>query len=117
MYRIFIVLFVFVCSLTSGAQSTAILLDSMTGLYAKYKGFNGSVLVAQKGTILLQKGYGYKDVAQKTKLDANSVFQYGSVTKQFTAALIMYLQEKGKLNIQDKLSKYYPQLPFADSVT
>jgi CubicO group peptidase (beta-lactamase class C family) len=74
-------------------------------------------LVAQKGNILLEKGYGYKNVEQKTKLDANSLFQYGSVTKEFTAAIIMYLQEKGKLNTQDKLSKYFPELTFADSVT
>lgn len=92
-------------------------LDSMANLYAQLKDFNGSVLVAQKGTILLQKGYGYKDVVQKTKVDDNSIYQYGSVTKEFTATLIMYLQEKGKLNIQDKLSKYFPELPFADSVT
>ena len=89
----------------------------MATSYSQLKNFNGSVLVAQKGNILLEKGYGYKDAAQKTKLDANSLFQYGSVTKQFTSALVMYLHEKGKLNIQDKLSKYFPELPFADSVT
>ena len=89
----------------------------MATSYSQLKNFNGSVLVAQKGNILLEKGYGYKDAVQKTKLDANSLFQYGSVTKQFTSALVMYLHEKGKLNIQDKLSKYFPELPFADSVT
>jgi CubicO group peptidase (beta-lactamase class C family) len=99
------------------AQQTTRKLDSMVNLYAQLKGFNGSVLVAQKGAILLEKGYGYKDVALKTKADVNSLYQYGSVTKEFTSALIMYLQEKGKLNIQDKLSKYFPELPFADSVT
>jgi CubicO group peptidase (beta-lactamase class C family) len=105
----------FSCSVQS--QTSPHLLDSMANVYAQLKDFNGSVLVAQKGKILLEKGYGYKDVIQKTKADVNSLYQYGSVTKQFTAALIMYLQEKGKLNIQDKLSKYFPELPFADSVT
>jgi|SRR5688500_18633430 len=104
-------------SCTTRAQPSTRLLDSMANLYAQLKDFNGSVLVAQKGNILLEKGYGYKDVTQKTKVDANSLYQYGSVTKQFTAALIMYLQEKGKLSIEDKLSKYFPDLPFADSVT
>lgn len=109
----------FLCLLSFGvkAQTATRLLDSMANLYAQLKEFNGSVLVAQKGKILLEKGYGYKDVIQKTKVDANSLYQYGSVTKQFTSALIMYLQEIGKLNIQDKLSKYFPELPFADSVT
>lgn len=93
------------------------MLDSIVQVYFKQNKFNGSVLVAQKGQVLLQQGYGYKDVARKTKADANSLYQYGSVTKQFTSALIMYLQEKGKLSIRDKLSKYFPDLPFADSVT
>jgi CubicO group peptidase (beta-lactamase class C family) len=105
------------CTFSSIAQSIAPSLDSLVNVYVKQKGFNGSVLVAQKGNILLEKGYGYKDVTQKTKVDANSLFQYGSITKQFTSALVMYLQEKGKLNINDKLSKYFPELPFADSVT
>jgi CubicO group peptidase (beta-lactamase class C family) len=99
------------------AQSITHSLDSLVNVYARKKGFNGAVLVAQKSNILMEKGYGYKNVAQKTKLDANSLFQYGSITKQFTSALVMYLHEKGKLNINDKLSKYFPELPFADSVT
>ena len=110
-------LFLCLFSFSVKAQTSTRLLDSMTNLYAQLKEFNGSVLVAEKGKILLEKGYGYKDVAQKTKADANSLYQYGSVTKQFTSTTIMYLQEKGKLNIKDKLSKYFPQLPFADSVT
>src|SRR6478672_1798981 len=104
-------------TVSCNAQSLTPTLDSLVNVYVKQKGFNGSVLVAQKGHILLEKGYGYKNVAQKTKVDANSLFQYGSITKQFTSALVMYLQEKGKLNINDKLSKYFPELPFADSVT
>jgi CubicO group peptidase (beta-lactamase class C family) len=112
-------IFLSLCFFSCGVQSqtSTRLLDSMANLYSQLKDFNGSVLVAEKGKILLEKGYGYKDVVQKTKADANSLYQYGSVTKQFTAALIMYLQEKGKLNIQDKLSKYFPELSFADSVT
>ena len=118
MNRFFLFLLLFsMLSNDMKAQPLAKVLDSMVNLYSQLKNFNGSVLVAQKGNILLEKGYGYKDVAQKTKLDANSLFQYGSVTKQFTSALVMYLHEKGKLNIQDKLSKYFPEFPFADSVT
>jgi CubicO group peptidase (beta-lactamase class C family) len=110
-------LFFCLFSVGSKAQTSTRLLDSMANLYAQLKDFNGTVLVAQKENVLLEKGYGYKDVTRKTKVDANSLFQYGSVTKQFTAALVMYLEEKGKLNIDDKLSKYFPELPFADSVT
>src|SRR5689334_33424 len=117
MRRFIILLIASFYSFYAQSQQTARLLDSAVNLYFQQKKFNGSVLVAQKGKILLQQGYGYKDVAAKTWADANSLYQYGSVTKQFTAALVMYLQEKGKLNIQDKVSKYFPDLPFADSVT
>lgn len=118
MFRSAVILFTaLLLSFCSHSQQTAHLLDSAVNLYFQQKKFNGSVLVAQKGKILLEQGYGYKDVAAKTKADANSLYQYGSVTKQFTAALVMYLQEKGKLSIGDKLSKYFPDLPFADSVT
>lgn len=112
-----IISFSFVLSFSAQSQSFSHLLDSAVNLYFQQHKFNGSVLVAQKGNILLERGYGYKDVAAKTRADAESLYQYGSVTKQFTAALIMYLQEKGKLSIQDKLGKYFPGLPFADSVT
>lgn len=113
---IFLCLVLFINSFAVKSQRATRLLDSLVSLYAQQNKFNGSVLVASKGTILLQKGYGYKDVAHKTKVDANSLYQWGSLTKQFTSALVMYLQEKGRLNINDKLSKYFPELPFADSV-
>jgi CubicO group peptidase (beta-lactamase class C family) len=54
-------------------------LMSATRLYL----FNGTALVAKKGTILLNKGYGWRDVATKTLNDSNSIFQIGSVIKTY----------------------------------
>ncbi len=79
--------------------------------------FNGSALVAQHGKILLQKSYGYKNVATHVLNDLNTIFQIGSVTKQFTSTVILKLQEKGKLSVQDKLSKYFPEFKYADKIT
>lgn len=101
---------------TAQAQTTPQLLDSMMRQYAAHKNFSGSVLVAQKGQVLLEKGYGYQNFENKKLAAAQGLYQYGSITKQFTAALILKLQEEGKLNLDDKLSKYYPQFRFADSV-
>ncbi len=106
-----------VISLSLVAQDMAQKLDELVKAYAKNARFNGTVLVAQKGTILLQKGYGYKNVAKKEMDDGNTIYQIGSITKQFTSALILRLQEKKILSIHDKLSKYFPELSFADSVT
>jgi CubicO group peptidase (beta-lactamase class C family) len=83
----------------------------------KFYKFNGSALIAEKGKIILQKSYGYKNVATHTLNDSNSIFQIGSVTKQFTSAVILKLQEEGKLSVQDKLSKYFPGFKYADKIT
>ena len=95
----------------------AVDLDKLVAAYAKNEKFNGSVLVAQKGAILLQKGYGYKNAGNKEDNDGNTIFQVGSITKQFTAVIILHLQEKKKLSLQDKLSKYFPALSFGNKVT
>ncbi|HTE12926.1 MAG TPA: serine hydrolase [Chitinophagaceae bacterium] len=117
MKKIYFLLFIVISSLSLGAQRAIQQLDELVAAYAKNEKFNGTVLVAQKGKILLQKGYGYKNAAKKEMNDGNTIFQIGSITKQFTSAVILHLQEKKKLSIHDKLSKYFPALAFADSVT
>lgn len=98
-------------------QSISEKLDTLLSTYAQQYKFNGSVLVAKKGKVLLEKGYGFKNATNKLPNEATTVFQIGSVTKQFTAALILKLQEQGKLKVTDKLSKYFPDYPKADSIT
>ena len=99
------------------SQDVTARLDELLSAFAKQNKFNGSVLVAQKGKVLLEKGYGWKNKKDSLMLDANSIFQIGSVTKQFTSSIVMKLQEQGKLNVADKLSKYYPDFPKGDSIT
>lgn len=74
-------------------------------------GFSGAILVAKNGHVLLNKGYGYSNRANNKKNTASSVFSTGSVTKQFTAAGIMKLEMQGKLKTEDKLSKYFSNIP------
>lgn len=92
-------------------------LDSLLSAYAKLNKFNGSVLVAKNGVILLNKGYGYCDAAVKAPNDRQTIFQLGSITKQFTSAVILKLEEEKKLSVSDKLSKYFPDYPKGDSIT
>jgi CubicO group peptidase (beta-lactamase class C family) len=92
-------------------------LDSLLTVYTRLNKFTGSVLVAKNGIVLLDKGYGYRDAAKKILNDPQTVYQIGSVTKQFTTAVILKLQEKKKLSIQDKLSKYFSDFPKGDSIT
>jgi CubicO group peptidase (beta-lactamase class C family) len=104
-------------SQTSPSRTIPQKLDTLLAAFEKQKLFNGSVLVSRKGAIVLQRGDGYKDLSANTRDDENTIYQIGSVTKQFTSAIILRLQEKGKLTVQDKLSKYIPDYPHGDSIT
>lgn len=74
-------------------------------------GFSGSVLVAQNGKVMLEKGYGYSDRENKIKSTPETVFDIGSITKQFTGAAILKLEMQKKLSVEDKLSKYISNIP------
>jgi len=83
-----------------------------TYLNASYEnGYAASVLVAKQGDIILSKGYGWSDRKNKILNTPSSVFNIGSITKQFTAAAILKLVEQGKLSTSDRLSKFYIQAP------
>lgn len=81
--------------------------------------FNGCISIAQNGEKLYEKESGYGDFQAKTKLDSNSVFAIASVSKQFTAVLVLLQQEAGKLNVNNKVSKYLAdfQKPNFEKVT
>src|SRR5579859_5014828 len=104
-------------SLRAAAQFSTEKADQLIDAYGKAGKFNGSVLIGQKGQVLYRQGYGFRDVAAKKPNDAHSICQIGSITKQFTSAVILQLQRSEKLSVQDKLSKYFPQLPHGDSIT
>jgi CubicO group peptidase (beta-lactamase class C family) len=99
------------------AQTKEKKLDELLTAYTKINEFNGTVLVAQKGTVIINKGYGYKNAATEEPNTENTIFQIGSITKQFTSAVILKLVEQKKLKLTDKLSKFYPAFPKGDSIT
>ena len=115
MKKIFLFVTVSFIVLSSFAQSDK--LDALIAAYAKLYKFNGTALVAKNGTILLNKGYGYRNAVDKIVNNEQTIFQLGSITKQFTSAIILKLQEEKKLSVSDKLSKYFPGYPKGDSVT
>ena len=74
-------------------------------------GFSGVVLAARDGKLVLAKGYGLADREAGTPFRVDSVVSIGSVTKQFTAAAILKLEQDGKLSVQDAIAKFYPDAP------
>ncbi len=79
--------------------------------------FSGTVIVTKNGSVLLKQSYGLADYEWNVKNTIDTKFQLASVTKQFTAAAILQLVEKGKLSLNDKLSLFFPDYPKSDSVT
>lgn len=117
MKKLIIILSVCLVYSLSFAQAISAKLDEFLASYARQNKFNGTALVAQKGKILLEKGYGLKDAALSSMDDVNTIYQIGSVTKQFTSAIILGLQEQKKMSVKDKLSKYFPDFPNGDKIT
>ena len=76
-----------------------------------------AVLVATDGNVLYKKGFGYADIKNKIPVTPDTKFRIGSVTKQFTAAAILKLQENNLLNVNDKLSTFIPDYPRGNEVT
>ena len=93
-------------------------LDSfMTTLYDG-KMFNGNVLVSKNNEIVYQKSFGFLDGNQEVLLDSSSVFNIGSIAKQYNGVAIMMLQERGLLSIDDTISKFDLDLPeWSEKVT
>ncbi|UKB81284.1 serine hydrolase domain-containing protein [Chryseobacterium sp. MEBOG07] len=83
-------------------------IDLIIGKYHNYNLFNGSALVVQNGEIILQKNYGKSDMGWNIETTSDTKFRIGSVTKQFTAMLIMQLKQEGKIRLDDKISDYLP---------
>ena len=75
------------------------------------KDFSGVVLVAQNDDILFNKAYGRKNSQENGFNDINTVFDMGSITKQFTAAGILKLEMQNELSVSDSLSKYFESIP------
>jgi CubicO group peptidase (beta-lactamase class C family) len=86
-------------------------LDQIADSYTADNAFMGAVLVARGDRILLDKGYGKANVEQNIPNDAHTKFRIGSLTKQFTAVLVLLLQQDGKLHIEDPVRKYLPNAP------
>lgn len=93
------------------------LADAIFSRVIKGESPGATALVAQDGRIVYQKAFGYASLEHLAPITLDTKFRIGSITKQFTASAILKLQEKGKLSVNDKLSKFIPDFPRADEVT
>ncbi|MBL4746581.1 MAG: beta-lactamase family protein [Flavobacteriaceae bacterium] len=92
-------------------------LDSLYSELYKKGAFNGNVLVAENGSVIFEKSYGFANEKSKEKLNEQTIFELASVSKQFTAMGIVLLKKQGKLSYADKISKYIPELSKYKGIT
>jgi CubicO group peptidase (beta-lactamase class C family) len=95
------------------AQNNNSRMDQIAQSYVANKQFMGSVLAARGNEILLNKGYGSANLEWEIPNSPSTKFRLGSITKQFTAASILLLEEKGKLTVDDPVKKHLPDAPAA----
>jgi len=88
-------------------------LDEQVRAYVDQQKFNGSVLVARDGKELLKRGYGLANAEWNIANTPTTKFRLGSITKQFTAMLILQLEQQGKLSVNDPACKYVEDCPAA----
>ena len=100
------------CSYTF-AQAPVDRMDQIVRAYSDNHQFMGSVLVVQGDKMVFEKSYGDANLEWNIPDDSLTKFRIGSMTKQFTAASILLLEERGKLSTDDYLKKYMPDAPAA----
>jgi CubicO group peptidase (beta-lactamase class C family) len=112
MKKIFILLILIIIKIVTNAQAQAI--ASIVDSFASKENFNGVVLIAEQGKSIYKKAIGYRIFENKVPLKEDDIFELASVSKQFTAMVIMMLQESAKLQFDDSISQYisvpYPNI-------
>lgn len=106
-------LFIFISTI-SFCQDKSVLLDSLFNTMNQRGQFYGNVLIAEHNEISYAKSYGFADREKKERLNEQTLFNVGSISKAFTAIAILQLVEKEKLNLSDRVIKYLPNFPYPD---
>jgi D-alanyl-D-alanine carboxypeptidase len=93
--------------------------DTLLQERAQVDAFSGAVLIAQNGTPVLERSYGYASKGHGVRNHVNTIFNIGSMTKMFTAVSIVQLAQQGRLHFDDVVSRFLPEYPreVADQVT
>lgn len=111
-------LFIIVLTTKVFSQTFEANIDSLiqTEFNEKY-GPGGVFMIAKNGKPIYQKAFGKANLELDVDLTPESVFQIGSMTKQFTAVAVLMLEEQRKLDVKEPISKYIPDYPSGDKIT
>ncbi len=103
-----LILLLMLASTVAIGQSKAEQIDELISKYTEYGKFNGSALVARDGKVIFKKGYGMANMEWDIPNASNTKHRLGSITKQFTAMLILQLASEGKIDLNKPVNTYLP---------
>lgn len=107
-----------ILSFTGPAQQDfRVRLDSFMNIMEQNHKAMGSLYISKDGEPVYQRSIGYADVKNTKPATESSLYRIGSISKTFTASIIMQLIEEKKLSLATRLSKFFPKIPGADSIS
>lgn len=92
-------------------------IDSLLNYLTSNNKFMGSLAIQENNQIVFEKSYGFSDVKNKIKASSDTRYKIGSITKTFTAVVILQLVEEKKLTLDTKLSKFFPTIQNSENIT
>lgn len=100
--------------LTNPDAATAAKIAKIEDIFRRKRraGFNGNVLVVQKGKILYQNSFGFAHMKAKDTLTSDSRFQLASLSKPFTAVAVLKLIQEGRVSLDDSVQRFFPDFPY-----
>ena len=104
-------------SMLSVAQDRFQKIDSLLTYLNKNDKFMGALCIREGENVVYNKGYGFADIQNNIAADRLTKYKIGSITKTFTAVMIMQLIEENKLTLDTKLSRFYPKIPNAEKIS
>lgn len=90
------------------AQAIPQKIDSLIAAYANLNKFNGSIVVSRGNKKIVEKSYGFRDVERNIKCNGKEIYQLASLSKSFTAVMVMRLIEEGKLTLNTPVTAFFP---------
>ncbi len=108
-YALFLVCYFF--SSPGYTNSTKDKIDTLLSTYSQYRLFNGVVLIVKNGEIIYENGFGFADFENKIPNTPDTKFRIASLTKAFTALMIMQLVEEDEIDLDDCISDYLEDFP------
>src|SRR4051812_15587670 len=99
------------CAMTAMSQTNETALDNLFKDFSHPDAPGAAVMVIKNGVVIAAKGYGMASLETKSPCSTNTNFRLASVSKQFTAMSILILAERGKLSLEDSITKFFPEFP------